>query len=203
MTPATIQIRRVIPCPNGCRHEWTVDHLFVAPLAVLPGQTHRKVGPWSCHVCGESWDLFYDSDTVMLERTDRPAYRREFVLLELPPQYQPVRFKLAVWNYDPTLPREERTDRATYFYEEHTCPTNWMREVVEISVGENSDPHGLFRFVGNYDADGEDTTPLPVHPLPPPLPSLPEKPCRRCHVGFEPPDGYAPDLCGKCQAATS
>ena len=35
---------------------------------------------------------------------------------------------------------------AQYFYEEHTCPTNWLR-IPMISVAGNHDPHGLFEFV--------------------------------------------------------
>ena len=35
-----------------------------------------------------------------------------------------------------------------YFYNEHTCPTNYMTEVVKvISEDGNEDPHGIFAYV--------------------------------------------------------
>ena len=51
---------------------------------------------------------------------------------------------------------QKRPDEDTrrYFYEEHTCPTNWLRDVEEVSIGDNTDPHGLWKFVAVYDAEG-------------------------------------------------
>jgi len=35
-----------------------------------------------------------------------------------------------------------------YFYNEHTCPTNFLRHVIRIIDAEgDDDPHGIFQFV--------------------------------------------------------
>lgn len=71
---------------------------------------------------------------------------RRVVILELPPQTVPVRFKLYAPIYDhekdlPDLPESNR-----FFYEEHTCPTNWLGQVDEIYFDDEPDVHG-FRFI--------------------------------------------------------
>jgi hypothetical protein len=40
-------------------------------------------------------------------------------------------------------------DNKRYFYEEHTCPTNYLgvEMVVDLNDGD-TDPHGIFEFVG-------------------------------------------------------
>lgn len=43
-------------------------------------------------------------------------------------------------------PNDELQEQNRYFYEEHTCPTNFIR-VPLISFKGDHDPHGLFRFV--------------------------------------------------------
>jgi hypothetical protein len=40
---------------------------------------------------------------------------------------------------------EELQDRARYFYEDHECPTNYIR-VNMICHKQDADPHGLFKF---------------------------------------------------------
>ena len=39
----------------------------------------------------------------------------------------------------------EHNDR--YYYEEHTCPVNLFRDGIEVRVGEDTDPHGIFQYV--------------------------------------------------------
>ncbi len=41
---------------------------------------------------------------------------------------------------------EKMNSHHEYFYEEHTCPTNFIR-IPLISVDGDHDPHGVFRFV--------------------------------------------------------
>ena len=46
-------------------------------------------------------------------------------------------------------------DRAQYYYEEHTCPTNILDRVEVVIDGDDPDPHGLFRYLGEVDYDDE------------------------------------------------
>lgn len=74
------------------------------------------------------------------------------VLLRLPPQDRPVYFAVSSRRYEPTY--DDAHHR--YFYEEHTCPTNWLRDVFAIQAGSDSDPHGLFEFVAARDGEAPD-----------------------------------------------
>jgi hypothetical protein len=65
----------------------------------------------------------------------------------------PITLKLNTWRYDgPDINGKEITpesawQNAQYFYNQHVCPTSYLREVVEISCLEEADPHGVFEFV--------------------------------------------------------
>jgi hypothetical protein len=43
----------------------------------------------------------------------------------------------------------EAENHARYFYDEHTCPTNFMGEVEKVidPADGDEDPHGIFAFV--------------------------------------------------------
>lgn len=42
---------------------------------------------------------------------------------------------------------EDYVEHQRYYYNEHTCPTNWFRNVEEIIFQKDKDPHGVFEFV--------------------------------------------------------
>jgi hypothetical protein len=141
-------------CPNGCGHEWSVEHLFAPPLRTSPEYPSRTAGPWYCDECGQGWRLTYSSNAIDVEPYggdpsgggDGKA-RRQIVTLELPPQDVAVRFKVLGKRFTPQI--DEGSVR--YFYEEHTCPANWMGEVEEVEIGDDKDPHGLWRVISVVD----------------------------------------------------
>ena len=46
------------------------------------------------------------------------------------------------------LPHNNEEDHQRFFYDEHTCPTNFMPNVVKvIDADGDEDPHGVFAFV--------------------------------------------------------
>lgn len=78
------------------------------------------------------------------------------VLLCIPPQTAPIYLLVEGLSFrkrDHVSDDDEPHER--YFYDEHTCPTNWIRYVVEIMIGGDSDPHGLARFVAVEDGHPE------------------------------------------------
>lgn len=146
-----LKTQRYFTCPNGCAHRMTVEHLLDQddPCSTKGGPP-RSAGPWYCDDCGDGWKLTYDATGVDVE----PAGKKkvdQFVILELPPQTEPVCFKLRTSRVDRAL--DEEAD--VYFYEEHTCPTNWLRHVDEVSIGDDDDPHGLWKHVRTYDVEVE------------------------------------------------
>ena len=52
----------------------------------------------------------------------------------------------------PLLTPEEESELAEFYYEEHSCPTNWLKPEMVYHDGD-SDPHGLIEFVSRKDAD--------------------------------------------------
>jgi hypothetical protein len=101
----------------------------------------KRVGPWHCDTCGEAWRLETNGRAVeKIEPAGGPRFVKATVMLVLPPQKAPVTLILNTHAHEPI------EDGAEYFYNEHTCPVNWMQHVVEIRIGDDSDPHGLFEF---------------------------------------------------------
>lgn len=71
--------------------------------------------------------------------------RKTLVLLKITTPAKPIYFViegLAIWPE--TI--EELCSHEQYFYEEHTCPTNFIR-IPLIAQGGDLDPHGVFEFV--------------------------------------------------------
>lgn len=152
-----LRTKRYFLCPECGDHQFTVEHLFEGPCAVTAGAQKRTAGPWYCDNCGAGWRLSYDANGVDVEpHTDRQ--RTQYVILELPPQTEPVRFKVKWFRFTPEIDE----DRARYYFQEHTCPVNWLRSVEDVSIGKDSDPHGLWKLEAIYDAEDPRTTSAPT-----------------------------------------
>lgn len=129
-----IYTKRFLRCPNGCDCEWSVEHLF---------GHHESAGPWACDECGEAWRLAIKGEAIEMTRAPKHDYGpRVVVVLEIPPQTEPIRFKLTKRRAAEFTDENER-----FLYEEHTCPTNWLGDVDEMYIGEDPDPHHIIRFV--------------------------------------------------------
>ena len=66
-------------------------------------------------------------------------------LLALEPHDRLIYFVVAGMRYH-ERPGDD-VDSSRYFYEEHSCPTNWISKTVMISVDGDTDPHGFLTFV--------------------------------------------------------
>lgn len=147
-------------CPK-CDHQMsTVDHL-------LKGKA-TSAGPWTCHRC--SSDILIDVDaenTVrvsVMDPTKRAAYRPVLLLLRTittPAVY----FVVPARSFNPDELEENR-----YYYNEHTCPTNWIdtsvvliqngkpvlsrlqNVMMDVSDGEQ-DNHDMFEIVDMHNAE--------------------------------------------------
>ena len=145
-------------CPNcGVQSKEPIDHI-VAFLdnpswqqAISRGN-YPNFGPWGCHECGVNVSgIVRSKDDV--ELTIKPGTDvKVWDVLVLQPQTKPVYFIVDAKDYS-RKPGELCSDNKSYFYDEHTCPTNWIRNVERIVIEADTDPHGLFEFVESVDQD--------------------------------------------------
>ncbi len=128
----------VFSCPDCEKEEFSIGHLYEMKA--------DNFGPWYCGHCGSGWVGLLRGDSLSLKRTEKRA-RRVRVVLELRPQTEPLRFEFTEMRLKYGVDDEEDRDTAANFYEEHTCPTNWIRSVKTIYIGEDNDPHGIVELV--------------------------------------------------------
>ena len=135
-----------IDCPHcGAIKEdgpGVVSHLF-------GGDT--TFGPWHCRECGKGIKGTVKGETVLIEKV-RNTIDKSFVLLRLDPQPQSIFFIVKGMIHN----KEINDSGSRYFYNEGTCPTNYMQDVQKIIVGQDDDPHGLCEFIKMIPAGDRD-----------------------------------------------
>ena len=141
-----------ISCPTiGCKTRHRVDHL----LKDLQPGARQSFPSWSCKHChlqitaGEVW---YDADGnpqadvtwghIPPEERDMPG----LIILRSTNagEKDPIYAVIEVERLNEQMSRKELHDDWRYYYDEHTCPTNWTRHIVALVHDQDSDPHGVF-----------------------------------------------------------
>ncbi len=153
-------------CPYCGKDAGQIDHLL--------GRTVNTA--WYCQSCGERYALAFAADRAV-EIAKMPGRKVTTLdLLVLRPQGKPVYFVVKGMRFEdqPTVgdliafnvahlqgdtlaeiqtsvvsPSEEH-EHKRFFYEEHSCPTNWL-EPEMVSFDGDADPHGLIEFVAFID----------------------------------------------------
>jgi hypothetical protein len=132
-----------VACPNCEEPAGAVDH-------ILDGTGPKSFGPWYCDSCGRSYHgKLLGSGEIDLNISDE----MKVVTLDhlvLPPQSKPVHFFVKGMALVDANGNRGDPDRKRNFYEEHTCPTNYIGAEMIVIDGD-LDPHGLFKFVGTID----------------------------------------------------
>jgi hypothetical protein len=79
---------------------------------------------------------------------------KTYDVLVLKPQVESVYFVVEGMRFN-GISREkiglDEVGHKHYFYEEHSCPTNWLKPTM-VYVNGDADPHGLIEFVATIDA---------------------------------------------------
>jgi hypothetical protein len=140
-----LHTKRYFKCLTCKEGTFWVEHLF--------GPGPKTWGPWYCDECGQGHRGRVEGEDVRVELT---GDKREWtaVLLKLEPDAGDVYLTVRGMHFtknDGPMP-EGAFHEGGYFYNEHTCPTNYLRRVIEILQimpdGEQStDPHGIFEYV--------------------------------------------------------
>lgn len=163
-------------CPHcEAKTDASIDHL-------KPGQ---PAGPWYCDACGGSYNLIggaSPSEAVVTKGASRKTPTLD--LLVLNPQDAPVYVALRgfIIHDNPysftgrprgAVESEHEQGMARFFYETHSCPTNWLQHIAMLAHKGDTDPHGLLTFVrrvplpapvGGQDCQAEDEAILQAFP---------------------------------------
>jgi hypothetical protein len=141
---AKIQLH--IPCPNCPEGSWRADQLGI-----------NQPTTWCCDQCHTQSHIVRlnetDFQTVSTGKKETPV---TVTLRSI--TVPPITVKVNTWKYahSQDLSQEEYEHNTRYFYNEHTCPTNWLRDIEQIEFEGDHDPHGVFEFVSVEDGHFED-----------------------------------------------
>lgn len=137
-------------CPRCEKHYFSYQHL------VDQKQTERrKRYEWTCGNCVATVEFSVDWDdlSVNIINAKKPpeGKAKALVLLRLLPVKGTVLKELIhivveKKNYSHEEDLKKFSDIAAYWYNDHTCPANYLG-VVSVIEGGDDDPHGIFQFV--------------------------------------------------------
>lgn len=137
-----VRLRAFLMCPMCEVGELEATH-------IVAGQSF---GPWCCPKCGKYFQGKREGVLFTLE--PMPEITREKITVTLRSQTTPpITLKLNTWQYTgldaagKEVSPETAWAQCMYFFNVHTCPTNYMSEVAEIEFEGSPDPHGVFEFV--------------------------------------------------------
>jgi hypothetical protein len=134
---------------SGCR----IDHLY-------GDKNWKEVGPWYCGECRKPIRATINAPgdvVVTRDEKDRRGWSRSMALLKLDGRDGPVFFVMdhdRYWNGE-REGDEENQQHQRYFFEEHSCPTNWLNECVAVIKKGDCDPHGFLDFVRAVDVPAD------------------------------------------------
>lgn len=122
-------------CPNCNEKAGGVDHLLNSNTSTM----------WYCDNCGARYSLKFENGKMFIGKTNE-CLTKTLVLL----RSGHIALIVEGMNFST---HEENND--AYFYNEHTCPTNFMDKVKMIIDLRNNDndPHGIFEYVATFPYD--------------------------------------------------
>lgn len=149
MQQAQFKVHQTLVCPTcGKDSDCSVDHL----LESAKHTGSYPFGPWECRACKMRLKgmIRYANGETSVEVEAAPkdeSHLPVMSLLVIPPQKEPIYLLKHDSGYvRPGEDRDGALDRHFYF-NSHSCPTNWMNGFETIQIGDDADPHGMIRFV--------------------------------------------------------
>ena len=141
MTKAISKLHAV--CPHCGETGHTLEHL----------RDGTNFGPWYCDGCGGAYGgVFRGADTELVKDAKGRRQIKVLTLLEHPAAgAPPLRFLVDGYRFVDDLCPDGEEDNKRFFYEEHSCPTNWIGDSRMIAWDGDHDPHGFLRYVRQID----------------------------------------------------
>lgn len=132
---------RCVRCPSCEKGEFDISHLRAGETA----------GPWYCDDCGAAAKFEVVSETlVKVEPTGDKKIVTDVHLVLDDPKQLPLTLIVTGSAFGKVGQADDgilagRGDR--YFYEEHTCVSNYLRAVKKVVAADgDEDRHGIFRW---------------------------------------------------------
>jgi hypothetical protein len=150
--------KRHVVCPACDKPAGTIDHMIED--AIRLGEPSMICG-WYCEHCG--WEyrghVFADG-TAKVDKTGKRKIETR-ALLKLEPLKGDVYIEVEGMTFlgvGETIDGKDLVEDSRYYYEEGTCPTNYLGSIREIWEGDyGMDPHGLFKLIDVVPAPPEYT----------------------------------------------
>lgn len=134
-----ILIERFVTCGN-CSERISVENAF-------QHDSKQTQYDQTCGDCGQKWKYEINRDlqtVVSLEKDGEPFLIH--ILLKQVNTTEPVFIVIKCAHRDASEDLQELDDHLVYYYEEHTCPTNFLGVELIVRNGD-ADPHGIFEYV--------------------------------------------------------
>lgn len=128
--------KRFVACCVCNAHEFRIDHIGLGQKVI-----------WSCDYCGNQLEITPNAascEVVVCGPKQTPV-----TITLRSKTVPPITLKLHAWKYAHSAndSAEAHEHHQRYYYDEHTCPTNFMSQVEQIIFEGDEDPHGVFEFV--------------------------------------------------------
>lgn len=130
-------------CPACGEDAGCINHLL--------GQTLET--QWYCDACGQCYRLKFTNENGVAVDISVVEGKRKITtvdMLVLKPQDKPVYFIVKGMRFEGEDDDRDEHEHKQFFYEEHSCPTNWFKPSV-VAFDGDYDPHGLIEFVATRD----------------------------------------------------
>lgn len=129
--------QKFVSCPSCGGGEKRICHLFTMPMPCT-------WGAWHCEECGKWFSGRVNSpdDIDIWVDESRQPLKNCVDILVLPPQEKPIYFAMKSYDYNDM-------ESKGFFYESHSCPTNWLPSVEMMYFDGSPDPHGVIEYAGS------------------------------------------------------
>lgn len=131
-----ISTTRSVECPECKEGSWVIEHLFAANF------NDRKC-TWSCGKCSARFHFLVKDGVFTLTPTKQDSSRCLVLLRHNHDKKTLIVVKGYIHGNDDYI---TAAGHKRYYYEEHTCPTNFLG-VMKISREGDQDYHGIFEYV--------------------------------------------------------
>jgi hypothetical protein len=89
-----------------------------------------------------------------MSKSHESSTTRSMALLKLEAKDGPIYFIMDHPRYHPEGSEDSDDDNQfhqRFFFNEHSCPTNWLDECVAVIINNDTDPHGFLKFIRAVD----------------------------------------------------